>query len=337
MMQRPATLLALLSIASSAMGLRLGVMMQGNGFGARSTFKYTGSVRPGKVGARRTVPADVGLPPYAKSGQPRDNSPAFPWQVEVKTADQIERMRAAGRAAREVLDAAGRMVAAGVATDEIDALVHEECLKRGAYPSPLNYHGFPKSCCTSVNEIVCHGIPDSRKLKDGDMVNVDITVYLDGVHGDCSEMFLVGDVDEEGKKLVQTTYDVWMKAINFCAPGKAYKDIGGVIEDALPKEYTSVKNFAGHGIGEDFHTNPTILHYRNNERAGLMEPGHCFTIEPMICEGRPDNVVWPDGWTAATKDGRRSAQFEHTILITEDGFDLLTGKIDSSPKQFWEQ
>mmetsp|Transcript_30415 Transcript_30415/g.97045 ORF Transcript_30415/g.97045 Transcript_30415/m.97045 type:complete len:347 (-) Transcript_30415:47-1087(-) len=329
--------------SAAAYGGRTMPRMASKGFGARPKFKYTGAVRPGKISPTRPVPETIAMPPYAKSGRPRDSSPAFPWVVEIKTDDEIERMRKAGRAAREILDLAGKMAKPGVTTDEIDALVHEECLKRGGYPSPLNYHGFPKSCCTSVNEIVCHGIPDNRPLEEGDMVNIDITVYLDGVHGDCSEMFCVGEVDPAGLELIQVTYNCWQAAIDFCKPGKAYKDIGGVIEDVLRKEgkergrpFTTVRNFAGHGIGTVFHTNPTVLHYRNSERAGVMEPGQTFTIEPMICEGTADNVVWPDAWTAATKDGKRSAQFEHTLLVTENGVEALTGKLPTSMKHPWE-
>ena len=159
-------------------------------------------------------------------------------------------------------------------------------LQRGAYPSPLNYHGFPKSCCTSVNEVICHGIPDDRALKEGDLVNLDITCYLNGYHGDCSEMFVAGEPDEAGKKLLQATYDCWVSSMNFCRPGNDYKDIGAIIEDhVVPRGFTTVKNFCGHGIGSVFHTNPNILHYRNNEPNGQMTVGHTFTIEPMICEG----------------------------------------------------
>lgn len=211
----------------------------------------------------------------------------LPWIIEVKKADEIEKMRAAGRVAREVLDTAGAAVAAGVTTDEIDTIVFNECMKRGAYPSPLNYHGFPKSCCTSVNEVICHGIPDKRKLQEGDIVNLDITCYLDGYHGDCSEMFVVGgDTDEESKKLLQATYDCWVKAMEFVKPGRDYKDIGGIIEDHVTDlGFTTVKNFCGHGIGSVFHTNPNIFHYRNSEPNGQMAVGHTFTIEPMICQG----------------------------------------------------
>ena len=210
----------------------------------------------------------------------------LPWIIEVKKADEILKMRAAGKVAREVLDAAGAAIAAGVTTDEIDNIVHAESLKRGAYPSPLNYHGFPKSCCTSINEVICHGIPDDRKLVEGDIVNLDITCYLNGYHGDCSEMFVVGNTDDESKKLIQATYDCWVKAMEFVQPGRDYKDIGAIIEDHVTERgFTSVKNFCGHGIGSVFHTNPNIFHYRNSEPNGQMAPGHTFTIEPMICQG----------------------------------------------------
>ena len=162
-------------------------------------------------------------------------------------------------------------------------------IQRGAYPSPLNYHGFPKSCCTSVNEVICHGIPDDRKLQKGDIINLDITCYLDGYHGDCSEMFVVGGeeaADPAVKRLLQTTYDCWVSAMNIVQPGRDYKDIGGVVEDyVVQRGFSTVKNFCGHGIGSVFHTNPNILHYKNNEPNGQMAPGHTFTIEPMICEG----------------------------------------------------
>lgn len=210
----------------------------------------------------------------------------LPWIIEVKKPDEIEKMKAAGRVAREVLDIAGAAVSAGITTDEIDNIVHTETLKRGAYPSPLNYHGFPKSCCTSVNEVICHGIPDSRKLEEGDIVNLDITCYLNGYHGDCSEMFVVGDTDDESKQLLQATYDCWIKAMEFVQAGRDYKDIGAIIEDHVTERgFTTVKNFCGHGIGSVFHTNPNIFHYRNSEPNGQMAPGHTFTIEPMICQG----------------------------------------------------
>lgn len=221
--------------------------------------------------------------------------------------------------------------------------------QNGAYPSPLNYHGFPKSCCTSVNEVICHGIPDDRVLVAGDIINIDITVYLNGYHGDCSEMYVVGDdadentfsddsVDDATRKLLQTTYDCWISACRFVEPGKDYKDIGGIIEDYVTaRDLTTVRQFCGHGLGATFHTHPNILHYRNNEPNGQMVAGHTFTIEPMICEGSAKALTWPDEWTATTVDGLRSAQFEHTLLITEDGVEALTGKTMDSPLQFWER
>ena len=205
----------------------------------------------------------------------------------------------------------------------------------------MNYHNFPKSCCTSVNEVICHGIPDKRPLEEGDIVNLDITVYYNGYHGDCSEMFVVGDpdrLDDSGRKLLQTTYDCWISACQMVEPNRHYKEIGAVIEDYVtPRGFSSVRQFCGHGIGSIFHTNPNILHYRNNEPNGQMAAGHTFTIEPMICEGSAKAVTWPDDWTATTADGKRSAQFEHTLLITDDGVEALTGKLETSPLQFWER
>uniref|UniRef100_A0A7S0NTS3 Methionine aminopeptidase n=1 Tax=Calcidiscus leptoporus TaxID=127549 RepID=A0A7S0NTS3_9EUKA len=308
--------------------------MMGGGFGTstKDTFKYTGKMRPGKRSAARKVPKKIPKPDYALDGVPKARGGGLlPWQIEKKSEADIAGMRVAGRVAREVLDAAVRLVDVGVPTDEIDALVHAETLARGAYPSPLNYHGFPKSCCTSVNEVICHGIPDSYKLKDGDIVNIDVTCYFGGYHGDCSETVLVGDVDEAGRKLVRVTYEAWQAAITYCRPGQLYKGIGALIEDYIePHGYASVQVFCGHGIGKVFHTSPNILHYRNNE-PGKMEVGHVFTIEPMINEGTVSHIEWRDGWTATTKDGKRSAQFEHTLLVTPTGVEALTARLADSP------
>ncbi|KAJ8901512.1 hypothetical protein NDN08_007356 [Rhodosorus marinus] len=260
------------------------------------------------------------------------------FKYTVKSEADIEAMRVSGRLAREVLDIAGRMVKPGVSTDEIDAAVHEESLKRNCYPSPLNYRGFPKSCCTSINEIICHGIPDTTILKDGDIVNIDITVYHNGYHGDCSETVLVGNVDDEGKKLVRVTYECLMKAMEICKPGVPYSEIGNTIQKhADDSELRVVTDFIGHGIGKAFHTTPNVLHFANNQNNGIMKEGHVFTIEPMINEGTIRNVIWPDQWTAATKDGKRSAQFEHTLLLTKNGVEPLTGRLpDSNPLRFME-
>jgi len=304
-----------------------------------SGFPYAGSIRPGQQSPKRVVPSEnIMFPDYALDGVPKAKGKIFPWMIDVKKPEEIEKMRAAGRAAREVLDLAGRAVRPGVTTDEIDRIVHDAAVEKGAYPSPLNYRNFPKSCCTSVNEVICHGIPDDRKLQEGDIINIDITVYLDGFHGDCSEMFAVGEPDAKGRALLQATYDCWVKALNFVKPGNDYKDIGAIIEDHVIEEgFTTVESFCGHGIGSVFHTTPNILHYRNSEPAGKMAAGHTFTIEPMICEGDNKVLNWNDDWTATTKDGGRSAQFEHTLLITPDGVEALTGKIETSPLQFWEK
>ena len=309
------------------------------GKNGQNSFPYSGKLRPGKQSEKRLVPDEIMRPDYAGDGIPKHKDPKFPWIIHQNNEEDIKNMRIAGKLAREVLDAVSLQLKVGMTTDEIDEIVHKETISRGAYPSPLNYSNFPKSCCTSINEVICHGIPDSTILEDGDLINVDVTIYKDGYHGDCSETFAIGNVDEEGKKLVQITYEAWQKAIAFCKPGKSYNELGGIIEDYITKNgYTSVREFCGHGIGKDaFHTTPNILHYRNNIPAGTMKEGHIFTIEPMICEGTNKHLLWPDKWTSTTADGRRSAQFEHTLLITKDGVEPLTAKLETSPKYFWEK
>ena len=238
-------------------------------------FQYTGSLRPFPQTPQAIVdPSSVlTVPDYAFDGVPKKKGP--PGDIEIKTSEDIEKMRAAGRVAREVLDIGGALVAPGVTTDEINEAVHAACLERGAYPSPLNYRNFPKSCCTSVNEVICHGIPDKRPLESGDMVNLDITVYLDGYHGDCSEMFVVGGkeaLDENGQKLIQTTYDSWLSAMECVKPGVDYNTIGKIIQDYVtPKGYSTVRSFCGHGIGSVFHMAPNIYHYTVNQPLGEMK------------------------------------------------------------------
>ena len=236
-------------------------------------------------------------------------------------------MRVAGRAAAEVLAEVGRAVRPGVTTDELDRVCHEACLARGGYPSPLGYNGFPKSLCTSVNEVICHGIPDSTVLEDGDIVNCDVTIYLDGVHGDTNATFLVGDVDEASRRLVDVTRECLDLGIAAVRPGGTVRDIGRAIQaHAEGLGYGVVRSFVGHGIGTTFHAEPQVYHYDNPQARLRLEPGMTFTIEPMITIGDWHHELWDDGWTAVTKDRSRTAQFEHTLVVTDDGAEVLTAQ-----------
>ncbi|XP_047174455.1 methionine aminopeptidase 1A-like [Vigna umbellata] len=280
-------------------------------------FDWTGSLRPSPISNKRIVPCHIDKPDWADDGIPiiEPNS-VLQYTVEVKTPDQIERMRETCHIAREVLDEAARIIQPGVTTDEIDKVVHEATIAAGGYPSPLNYNFFPKSCCTSVNEVICHGIPDARKLEDGDIVNVDVSVYYKGVHADLNETYFVGNVDEESCQLVKCTYECLEKAISI-----------GI--HPLP-----ILSYCGHGIGELFHCAPYIPHYARNKAVGVMKAGQTFTIEPMINAGVWRDRMWPDGWTVVTTDGKRSAQFEHTLLVTDTGVEVLTGRLQTSPNVF---
>ena len=234
-------------------------------------------------------------------------------------------MRVAGRIAAEVLIEVGKAVAPGVTTDELDRVGHEACIERGAYPSPLNYRGYPKSVCTSVNEVICHGIPDSRKLLDGDVVNVDVTAFIEGVHGDTNATFLVGDVDEASKDLIRATRQAMHAGIATVRPGSKVNDIGRAIEASVKGgTYGVVQEFIGHGIGDQFHTSLQIPHYYDPRHRTVIEEGMTFTIEPMITIGSPELYVWDDDWTAVTISGQRCAQFEHTLLVTSTGVEILT-------------
>lgn len=278
-------------------------------------------VLPGEVSPKRDVPIMIRRPDYADSGVPSRGSGR-----NVRTAEELVRMRRACRAAAEVLRKSGAQVKPGVTTDAIDAFSHDLIVSLGGYPSPLNYRGFPKSICSSVNEVICHGIPDSRTLKDGDIVNLDITVYLDGMHGDCNATFLVGDsVDDESRQLVRVTHECLMKGIEAVKPGRPISDIGRAIElHADQHGYGVVRSYCGHGIGDVFHTNLQIPHYFDARSNTRMEPGMTFTIEPMITLGTWEEAHWNDDWTVVTKDLRRTAQFEHTILVTETAAEILT-------------
>lgn len=280
-----------------------------------------GSVAPGAVSARRAVPSGIERPEYVDKATPDKNlSP------EVKDAETIELMRVAGRVAAQAMEAAAAVIAPGVTTDEIDRVGHEFLLDHGAYPSTLGYRGFPKSLCTSVNEVVCHGIPDSRPLEDGDIVNIDITAYLGGVHGDTDATYLCGDVDEESRLLVERTKEAMMRGIKAAVPGREVNVIGRVIESYARRfGYGVVRDFTGHGIGRSFHSGLIIPHYDAAPSYDtVIEPGMTFTIEPMLNLGTERWQMWDDEWTVVTQDRRRSAQFEHTILITDHGNEILT-------------
>jgi methionyl aminopeptidase len=277
-------------------------------------------LRAGAVGPERAVPPEILRPDYVETGTPVRST-----ESAVKTPEVIARMRAAGKIARDVLAETGAAVAVGVTTDELDRVAHEAHVSRGVYPSPLRYRGFPKSVCTSVNEVICHGIPDDRALVDGDIVNLDITVYVDGVHGDTNATFCVGRVDPESRRLVKVTEECLELGIEAVRPGAVLSDIGRAIEThAHDAGFFVVRAFVGHGIGEVFHGPPQVPHYYERAASTVLEPGMVFTIEPMITMGSVQPVIWPDGWTAATSDGSRTAQFEHTVLVTDTGVEVLT-------------
>jgi methionyl aminopeptidase len=276
-------------------------------------------LRPGRVSPVRTVPARIPRPEYV--GKKR------PWtgEGEVKSPEIIARMRVAGKIAAEALQEVGRHVAPGVTTDELDQVGHEFLCDHESYPSTLGYRGYPKSLCSSINEVICHGIPDDTVLHDGDIVNIDITAFIDGVHGDTNKTYLVGDVDQESRLLVERTHEATMRAIRAVAPGRRLNVIGRVIESYARRfGYGVVRDFTGHGIGTTFHSGLIVPHFDDPDLDVVMQPGMTFTIEPMLTLGDIDYEIWPDGWTAVTKDRRRTAQFEHTILVTDDGREILT-------------
>jgi methionyl aminopeptidase len=279
----------------------------------------TTMLQPGRISPTRPVPADIPRPEYVGKKRPWTGEP------DVKDADTIERMRVAGRLAAQALAEVGRHVTPGVTTDELDRIGHEFLIDHGAYPSTLGYRGYPKSLCTSLNEVICHGIPDDTVIADGDIVNVDITAYLDGVHGDTNATFLVGEVDETSRRLVAVTSECLELGIAAVRPGRPISDIGQAIERHAGKHrFGVVRTFVGHGIGERFHGAPSIPHYFTTSASTEMEPGMTFTIEPMITVGSFRERVWDDGWTAVTTDGSRTAQFEHMMVVTDDGVEVLT-------------
>ncbi|MDP9823755.1 type I methionyl aminopeptidase [Nocardioides massiliensis] len=277
-------------------------------------------LKPGTISPRRPVPAHIVRPEYVDKP-----APARFEGSDVQDAETIERMRVAGRLAAQALQEVGRHVQPGTTSDELDRIGHEFLCDHGAYPSTLGYRGFPKSLCSSINEVICHGIPDSRPLEDGDIVNIDITAYLDGVHGDTNATFLCGDVDEESRLLVERTQEALNRGIKAVKPGRQVNVIGRVIE-AYAKRfgYGVVRDFTGHGISTHFHSGLVIPHYDEPYYDTVIEKGMTFTIEPMLTLGTPEHDMWDDGWTAVTKDRRRTAQFEHTLLVTDSGAEILT-------------
>ncbi len=277
-------------------------------------------VAPGTVSARRPVPAGIARPEYVDRPAPERFTGS-----EVKDAETIEKMRVAGRLAARARDLVGSHVAPGVTTDELDRIGHEFLCDHGAYPSTLGYRGFPKSLCSSVNEVVCHGIPDDRVVEDGDIVNIDITAFLDGVHGDTNATFLAGDVDEESRLLVERTREALQRGIAAVRPGRRLNVIGRVIESyARRYGYGVVREFTGHGIGTAFHSGLVVPHYDDPRFDDVIEVGMTFTIEPMLNLGTHEWEMWADDWTVVTRDRRRSAQFEHTLLVTPTGAEVLT-------------
>jgi len=284
------------------------------------------SLQPGVVSPLRAVPPSIARPEYV--GKPRA---ARYTGSEVKDAETIERMRIAGRLAAQALDEVGRAIKPGVTTDDLDRVGHDFLCDNGAYPSTLGYPGggrgpaFPKSLCTSVNEVICHGVPDSTVLSDGDICNIDITAFIGGVHGDTNATFLVGEVDEEARLLVERTHEATMRAINAVAPGRALNVVGRVIESYARRfGYGVVRDFTGHGIGTAFHSGLVVPHYDDPSATTVLEPGMTFTIEPMLTLGTYTWDMWDDGWTVVTADGRWTAQFEHTVLVTDGGVEILT-------------
>ena len=275
---------------------------------------------PGTPTPVRSVPKFIERPEYAWKPTAKEGNE--PW---VQTPETIEKMREASRIAAQALAAAGAAVAPGVTTDELDRIAHEYMCDHGAYPSTLGYRGFTKSCCTSLNEVICHGIPDSTVIQDGDIVNIDVTAYIDGVHGDTNATFLAGDVSEEHRLLVERTHEATMRAIKAVRPGRSLSVVGRVIEAYANRfGYNVVRDFTGHGIGTTFHNGLVVLHYDQPEVDTVIEPGMTFTIEPMINLGGLDYEIWDDDWTVVTSDGRWSAQFEHTRVVTDDGAEILT-------------
>jgi methionyl aminopeptidase len=278
------------------------------------------TIQPASTSPPRGVPATIDQPRYVGRSAPDRYT-----GDDVQPPEVIEKMRIAGRIAAQAMHAAAAVIRPGVTTDDLDRVVHEFLIDHGAYPSTLGYRGFPKSCCTSVNEVICHGIPDSRPLEDGDIVKIDVTAYIHGVHGDTCATFFCGEVDEQTRLLTERTQQALIRAINAVRPGRQVNVIGRVIESYAKRfGYGVVRDYTGHGVHTTFHSGLVIPHYDEPAYDTVIKPGMTFTIEPMISLGSGDWYMWEDGWTVLTSDGSRCAQFEHTLVVTESGAEVLT-------------
>lgn len=299
-------------------------------------FSYTGSVKPiYPLSPMRKVPHSIKHPDWAARGIPKGEMRLNRSKIDLLDAKAQDAMRKVCKLAREVLDITAAAIKPGVTTDYLDEICHNACVERESYPSPLNYNQFPKSLCTSPNEVVCHGIPDQRILLDGDILNLDISLYHGGYHADVNETYYVGDrakADPDSVRVIETTRECLDKAIELVKPGTPIRDFGKAIEKhAKSRNCSIITTWGGHGINTEFHPPPWIPHFAKNKAVGTCKPGMAFTIEPILTVGAPKEVYWPDKWTNATVDGRRTAQFEHTLLVTETGVEILTARTPESP------
>ena len=278
------------------------------------------AIKPYPLTARRQVPRSITRPHYVERPAPD------PYRgSHVQSPEVIQKMRVAGRIAAQAMHVAAEAIAPGITTDELDAVAHAFICDQGAYPSALGYRGFPKSICTSVNEVICHGIPDSRPLEDGDLVKIDVTVFIDGVHGDNCGTFFCGEVDQASADLTERTQEALNRAIKAVRPGRQVNVIGRVIESYAKRfGYGVVRDYTGHGVHTAFHSGLVIPHYDEPSLTTVIEPGMTFTIEPMLTLGDQANHLWRDGWTVVTNDGSRCAQFEHSLVVTPQGAEILT-------------
>ncbi|KAI1646841.1 methionine aminopeptidase [Daldinia loculata] len=300
------------------------------------SFYFTGPLRPVyPLSPRREVPKTIRHPDYAETGIPTSELKLIRNKIDTLDVEGQAAMRKVCRLGREVLDLLAAEVRPGITTDYLDELCHKLCIERDSYPSPLNYKDYPKSFCTSINEVICHGIPDQRVLVDGDIINLDVSLYHGGYHADLNETYYVGDkakADPDTVRVVETARECLEEAIKVVKPGYLVRDFGAVIEKyAKSKGCSVVRDIVGHGVNTHFHSPPNVPHYAKNKAVGVCKPGMTFTIEPMVSLGKHQFVTWPDNWTITTIDGKKSAQFEHTLLVTETGVEILTARLPTSP------